>query len=51
MSNWIENFKRIYKATKSVSDKVYMITALEDKCYEKGYTVDETKAVVNYVKA
>lgn len=51
MPKWIESFKKIYNTIKSVSDRYYMITVLQDKCYEKGYSLDETKKVIEYVKS
>lgn len=50
MAKWIENFKRIYNAIHDDNDKVYMLLVLEDRCDERGYSPDEIKRVVKYVK-
>ncbi len=51
MSKWIEDAKRFYQTTnmKAEADEMYFIMALEDKCYEKGYSLDETQKIVRYV--
>ena len=50
MSKWIETVRKIYQTTiKGTKDASSFITALEDKCDEKGYSFEETKEVVRYV--
>lgn len=50
MAKWVENFKRIYNTIHDDNDKAYMLLALEDRCDERGYSPEETKKVVEYVK-
>lgn len=50
MSNWIENDKKIYqREVKGKENEGIFRMILEDKCDEKGYSVDETKEIVKYV--
>lgn len=51
MAKWIENVKDIYqKCVKGTEDERTFLMAVEDKCDEKGYSFEETKEVINYIK-
>lgn len=50
MAKWIENARDIYqKVMKGTADAASFRMALEDKCDEKGYSIEETKEVIDYV--
>ncbi len=46
---WIEDFKKIFKTIKDNEEREYFIISLEEKCFDKGYTLEETKEIVEYV--
>lgn len=50
MPKWIEDAKKFYKTTmKGTRYARSFIMALEFECYEKGYSLRETKEIVYYV--
>ena len=50
MAEWIETAKKIYKNSfKGTEDGVCFLMAMEKKCDEKGYSIEETKEVIDYV--
>lgn len=52
MAQWIETAKRIYKDSfEGTGDARSFLMAVEDKCDEKGYSLTETKEVIDYIKA
>lgn len=51
MAQWIETAKRIYKDSfEGTGDARSFLMAVEDKCDEKGYSLTETKEVIDYIK-
>lgn len=51
MANWIENAKKVYKESfkGTVNERSFLMT-VEDVCDEKGYSLSETKEVIDYIK-
>lgn len=50
MAKWIENARMIYQSTfKGTEDAASFRMAIENKCDEKGYSIEETKEVIKYV--
>lgn len=51
MAEWIEIAKRIYKESfKGTEDGICFLMTIERKCDEKGYSIEETKKVIDYVR-
>lgn len=47
---WIQTFKKIFNEIDNNEDHEYLLIALEDRCYERGYNIEETNQIVKFVK-
>ena len=52
MADWIETAKKIYKESfKGTKNARSFLMTVEDKCDEKGYSLSETKEVIDYIRS
>lgn len=52
MAKWIETAKKIYKDSfEGTEDARSFLMTVEDKCDEKGYSLSETKEVIDYIRS